>query len=208
MKKTSGKHLERVKKELWEHAVGMSEMVYGKRTLSHVFKMSMTPQYRKLADGTVAIVREQEREVVQYTKSPQVAAAIRDLQLMDDPKSPKKYLFRKKYQWKAILAIMCKYYLLPNNDPGIFCEICNNVDHPRYFLPADHYEIGHEMSHYCIGYTAAKRNRAGNSTYHAITNAPPKEGTSAYMTYCKHISAVSAEFEQLLLRHGAIDQIK
>lgn len=135
-----------------------------------------------------------------YTKSQQVAAAIRDLQLMMDPEDPTKPLFTNKYQWQSIYDVMCKYYLLPENDPDIFCEICDNVEHPRYFLSADHYDIGYRTNytHYCSGLPKVNGKRQGKSTYNEITKHTDNERKRQ----------TDKVFEELLRLHEAIDEIK
>ena len=203
MAKQSYLHLAGAKSDLWEHAADMSELTYGKRTLSHVFRMSMNPQFRKHSDKVVARVQDQIREYQQcaaatalHSKSAQIAAALRDLQLMDDPDNPKKYLFRVKAQWRVIFEVLRDHHLLPTTDPNDFCDILDDPSDPRHFLPHDHFNVGHEQSHYCKGVTLAHRRRAGNSTYHVITNSVPLKPSRQ--------EATTSAFEQLLRHHGVI----
>ena len=164
-------------------------------------------KYEKVNESAVhwlcdSVIKDEENSALKakYTKSQQVAAAIRDLQLMDDPEDPTKHLFTNKYQWQSIYDVMCKYYLLPKNDPDIFCEICDDVEHPRYFLPADHYDIGYRTNytHYRSGLPKVKGKRQGESTYNEITKHTDNERKRQ----------TDKVFEELLRQHKAIDEIK
>lgn len=218
------KSLGKAKNVLLRHAVNSSERVHGKISLSHVLNRLMSPDYRQHAGEMLAIVREQERDRADIelemltleaensalkadfdanlcynsSNSQRIAAAIREMQLMDDPNDPQKYFFWRKYQWRAVFDAMCHYRLLPNlydDDKGkaAFCDICDDQDHSLHFLPADHHEIGDWRGRY---------NRS--SVYHQMTNSKPDDPRAKYYEI---YDATYAEFEKLLLSHGAIDCI-
>lgn len=153
----------------------------------------------ELEDENSALKADFDANVRYNTSNSQrIAAAIREMQLMNDPNDPQKYFFWRKYQWRAVFDAMCHYRLLPNlydddNGKAAFCDICDDQDHSLHFLPADHHEIGD-----CRG----RYNRS--SVYHQMTNSKPDDPRAKYYEI---YDATYAVFEKLLLSHGAIDCI-